>query len=97
MPPGELERAADVLESFVDKSEQLDIADKTMTSALDDANSLSTPQGEVDNLLRRFAEEDSIDVAGLLPDAPRVGTSSHETHGQYAVTDSGRMRYSVPK
>lgn len=95
MPSGELERVAGVMDSFVDKSDQLDMAEKTMTSAFDESSAMSTPQNEVDALVRRIAEEHKIDTAGMLPDAPRVQVGQYQVGAQHQVNSSYHSRHSL--
>lgn len=54
------------MQKFIEQSEDLDLQTKYMDSAIGESNSSSTPQGQVDGLLQRIADENGIDVADKI-------------------------------
>lgn len=66
------------MEQFIQQSEDLDLQTKYMDSAIGESTSSSTPQGQVNTLLKRIADENNLDVGDKLSgyNAP-LGQPSH--------------------
>lgn len=60
------------MEKFIQQSEDLDLQTKYMDSAIGESTSSSTPQGQVDGLLQRIADENNLEFSEKIEgvDAP---------------------------
>lgn len=60
------------MEKFIQQSEDLDLQTKYMDSAIGESTSSSTPQGQVDGLLQRIADENNLEFSERINgvDAP---------------------------
>lgn len=57
------------MEQFIQQSEDLDLQTKYMDSAIGESTSSSTPQGQVDGLLQRIADENNLEFSEKINDA----------------------------
>lgn len=63
-----------MMDKFEKQFDDLDVRTGFMESAMGDATSTSTPQGEVDALMMQVADERGLEVRGMLDGAGMVGT-----------------------
>lgn len=54
------------MEKFIQQSEDLDLQTKYMDSAIGESTSSSTPQGQVDGLLQRIADENNLEFSDRI-------------------------------
>lgn len=54
------------MEKFIQQSEDLDLQTKYMDSAIGESTSSSTPQGQVDGLLQRIADENNLEFSDKI-------------------------------
>lgn len=55
-----------VMEKFIGQSDDLVLATKVMDSAIGESTSSATPQGQVNELLQKIADENNLDVGDRL-------------------------------
>ena len=65
----------------------MDVKANVLESTMSSATTLTTPQSQVDSLIKQVAEENGLEIIGKMADAP--GTSGLETIG---ATASGRSK-----
>lgn len=86
----DVNQISETMEKFITQAEDLDLQAKVMDGAIGESTSSSTPQGDVDNLLQRIADEHKLDVRGRLnaQNAP-IGTAPlHSVGAQNANVDA---------
>ena len=68
----DLEKVSKIMEQFEKQFTDLDVKSNVMESSMSSATTLSTPQNEVDALIKLVAEENNLDLIGKMADAPSV-------------------------
>lgn len=85
----DLEKISKIMDQFEKQFTDLDVKSGVMESSMSSAMTLSTPQAEVDSLIKQVAEENGLEIMNALNDAP--GTSGLQTVGATSTT-SGRSK-----
>lgn len=85
----DLEKVSKIMDDFEKQFTDLDVKSGVLENSMSSATTLSTPQAEVDALIKQVADENGLEIIGKMADAP-------ETSGLHAVgassTASGRTR-----
>ena len=68
----DLEKVSKIMEQFERQFTDLDVKSNVLESTLSSATTLSTPQNEVDAMIKQVAEENNLDLIGKMADAPSV-------------------------
>lgn len=73
-----LEKVSQLMDRFEQQFENLDVQSQVMESTMCNTSTLTTPQGEVDNLMQQVADEAGLELNMDLPSAQRsaIGTTS---------------------
>lgn len=82
------------MEKFIQQSEDLDLQTKYMDSAIGESTSSSTPQGQVDNLLQRIADENNLEFSDKVDamSAPVMLPGSNHQQGHMNQSDDLEAR-----
>ncbi|XP_035678720.1 charged multivesicular body protein 1a-like [Branchiostoma floridae] len=82
----DLQKVSQVMEKFEKQFEDLDVHTQTLESSMGTATTLTTPQDQVDDLIKQVAEESGLEVMsqleGLGPAQETIGASSSKTQTQ---------------
>lgn len=82
-----LEKVSKIMESFEKQFMDLDVKSNVLESTMSSATTLTTPQNEVDSLIKQVADENGLEIMNKMSEAP--GTAGLSTVG---ATASGRSR-----
>jgi charged multivesicular body protein 1 len=82
-----LEKVSKIMETFEQQFMDLDVKSNVLESTMSSATTLTTPQNEVDSLIKQVAEENGLEIIGKMAEAP--GTAGLSTVG---ATSSGRSK-----
>lgn len=82
----DLEKISKIMDQFEKQFTDLDVKSGVMESSMSSAMTLSTPQGEVDALIKQVADENGLEIMNALNEAP--GTSGLQTVGASSATGS---------
>jgi charged multivesicular body protein 1 len=80
----DLEKIDKVMSKFEAQFENLDVHTSVMDSAMSSATTLSTPQDQVEGLMKEVAEESGLDIVDKLKDA-KIGS------GEQTVTEDADL------
>lgn len=75
----DLEKVSKIMEKFEKQFTDLDVKSNVLEDTMSSAMTLSTPQGQVDTLIKQVAEENGLEIVGAMADAP--GTSQLSAPG----------------
>lgn len=75
----DLEKVSKIMEKFEKQFTDLDVRSNVLEDTMSSATTLSTPQGQVDSLIKQVAEENGLEIVGAMADAP--GTSQLSAPG----------------
>ena len=68
----DLEKISKVMEKFEEQFTDLDVRANVMESSMSSAMTLGTPQAQVDSLIKEVAEENGLEIMGVMADAPNA-------------------------
>ncbi|XP_033125299.1 charged multivesicular body protein 1a-like [Anneissia japonica] len=68
----DLQKVSQIMEKFESQFEDLDVHTQVLEGSLGNATTLSTPQDQVDQLIKQVADENGLDVISDLAEAPEV-------------------------
>ena len=80
-----LEKVSKIMEQFEKQFMDLDVKSGVLESTMSSATTLTTPQNEVDSLIKQVAEENGLEIMNKVAEAPgtsglaTVGASSNRT------------------
>lgn len=77
----DLEKITSTMSKFEGLFEDLDVHTQVMDSAMSTATTLSTPEGQVDNLMKQVAEENGLEVMDKLEATPVSQRNPEEASG----------------
>lgn len=80
-----LEKVSKIMEQFEKQFMDLDVKSNVLESTMSSATTLTTPQNEVDSLIKQVAEENGLEIMNKVAEAP--GTA-----GLASVGASGRTK-----
>lgn len=66
----DLEKVSKIMDQFEKQFTDLDVKSGVMESSMSSAMTLSTPQAEVDSLIKQVADENGLEVMQAVADAP---------------------------
>jgi len=84
-----LEKVSKIMETFEQQFMDLDVKSNVLESTMSSATTLTTPQNEVDSLIKQVADENGLEIIGKMTEAP--GTAGLSTVGA-ATSSSGRSK-----
>ena len=64
-----LEKIQEVMDKFEQKFEDTDVMAATVAGAMDSSTSMSTPQSEIEQLMREVADENQLEMGEAMPGA----------------------------
>lgn len=85
----DLEKVSKIMDAFEKQFTDLDVKANVMEGSMSAAMTLSTPQAEVDSLIKQVAEENGLEIMAAVADAP--ATSGLQSVGATSTT-SGRSK-----
>jgi charged multivesicular body protein 1 len=68
----DLEKVSKIMEKFESQFEELDVRSGVMEGAMSSAVTLSTPQNEVDSLIKQVAEENGLEIMDKISEATQI-------------------------
>ncbi|XP_033125298.1 charged multivesicular body protein 1a-like [Anneissia japonica] len=68
----DLQKVSQIMEKFESQFEDLDVHTQVLEGSLGNATTLSTPQDQVDQLIKQVADENGLDIISDLAEAPEV-------------------------
>jgi charged multivesicular body protein 1 len=71
-----LEKVSKIMETFEKQFEELDVRAGVMDSAMSSATTLSTPQDQVDLLIKQVADENGLELMDQVANAPSANASA---------------------
>lgn len=71
-----LEKVSQLMDRFEQQFENLDVQTQVMDATMSNASTLSTPQGDVDNLMQQVADEAGLELNLDLPSAQSTSLAS---------------------
>lgn len=72
----DLEKVSRIMESFEKQFEDLDVKSGVLEGTMSSATTLTTPQTEVDSLIKQVADENGLEIIGKMAEAPAAGTAT---------------------
>lgn len=75
----DLEKVQKIMEQFEKQFENLDVKSGVLESTMSSATTLTTPQADVDSLIKQVAEEHGLEIQSKISDAP--GTANLDSIG----------------
>jgi len=85
-----IEKISKIMDQFEKQFTDLDVKAGVMEGSMSSAMTLSTPQAEVDSLIKQVADENGLEIINAVANAP--GTSGLQTVGATSSTASGRSK-----
>lgn len=85
------------MEKFIEQSENLELQTKYMDSAIGESTSSSMPQGQVNGLLQRIADENNLDVKGKIQGYSAPVGQPHFASGVQQQTANGDIEARLAK
>ena len=82
-----LEKVSKIMEQFESQFMDLDVKANVLESTMSSATTLTTPQNQVDALIKQVAEENGLEIIGKMADAPETAGL-----GTIGATASGRSK-----
>lgn len=82
----DLEKISSTMTKFEDLFEDLDVHTQVMDSSMASATTLSTPEGQVDSLMKQVAEENGLEVLDKLDANPVATKQPGESAGLQTLT-----------
>jgi len=82
----DLEKVSKIMEKFEQQFTDLDVKANVLEDTMSSATTLSTPQTQVELLIKQVAEENGLEIIGKMADAP--GTSGLSLPGERATQRS---------
>ena len=68
----DLEKISKIMDNFEKQFTDLDVKSGVLESTMSSATTLTTPQADVDSLIKQVAEENGLEIVGKMADAPSV-------------------------
>lgn len=68
----DLEKVSRIMEQFEKQFTDLDVKSNVMESTMASATTLTTPQADVDALIKQVADENGLEIIGKMADAPET-------------------------
>jgi charged multivesicular body protein 1 len=84
----DLEKVSKIMESFEKQFTDLDVKSGVLESTMSSATTLTTPQKDVEALIKQVADENGLEIIGKMADAP--GVSSEQVGA--VSSSSGRSK-----
>jgi charged multivesicular body protein 1 len=90
----DLEKVSKIMEAFEKQFVDLDVKSGVLESTMSSATTLTTPQSEVDSLIKQVAEENGLEIMSKVAEAPgtsglaSVGASSARSKAEEEVLTS---------
>ena len=72
----DLEKVSKIMETFEKQFEDLDVRAGVMDSTMSSATTLTTPQDQVDLLIKQVADENGLDLIDQVANAPSATASA---------------------
>ena len=72
----DLEKVSKIMDNFEKQFTDLDVKSGVLESTMSSATTLTTPQNDVDSLIKQVAEENGLEIIGKMAEAPGVSNLS---------------------